>query len=78
MYPSDFRTSFSGLKSRRLGNGAGVGGGWRTMGHWGQLRHRLWKLMLSWSRKSSQGKARKGNISFEPLPSYPTLGQTPD
>lgn len=27
VYPSDFKTSFSGLKSRRLGNGAGVGRG---------------------------------------------------
>lgn len=55
------------------------GGVWKTVGQWGWLRHLLWKLMLSRSRKltSSQGKVRKGTVSLEPLPSYPTLGQTP-
>lgn len=56
MCPFDFKTSFSGLESRRLGNGTGVGGGGRLGGSgasWGvSFRNKLRR-----SYKLSQEKA---------------------
>lgn len=63
VYPSDFRTSFSGLKSRRLGNGSRVGGGWRTVGH-GLVEASSWETHVELEPEIIPGEGQKREHFF--------------